>query len=154
MTAQKPKAIIVDLDGTYCNHNHRGELWIMHPRPVEQIQREILNDATVDWCNRIIDSYAKDGYKIIFLTARTHDFEECTREWLQKVAGQYDHELVIRNVDEPMDKIHDAAFKGIKLLTSILPRYDVELAIDDKQSCCQVFRAHGITTLHCSNLFI
>lgn len=150
---EKQKAIIVDLDGTYCDHNHRGELWIHHPRPVGDIQDAIPNDGVVEWCQRIIDDYAKDGFKIVFLTARTHDFEEATRKWLERVAAHVDWELFIRNEDEPMAKMNDAMFKGIRLLTQILPLYDVRLAIDDKASCCQIFRAHGIATLCCSNNF-
>lgn len=147
------KAIIVDLDGTYCDHNHRKDLWIHHPRPIEEILAAIPNDGVTDWCQRIIDSYAKDNYKIIFLTARTHDFKEATEKWLKKVAAHVDWELICRSENEPMSKLLDSSFKGIRLLTDILPRYDVSLAIDDKASCCQVFRAHGIPTLQCSNDF-
>lgn len=151
--SNKRRAIIVDLDGTYCDHNHRGELWIMHPRPVEQIQNEIVNDGVTEWCHRIIESYHASGHKIIFLTARTHDFKEATEKWLQRVAGKFDYELLIRSEQEPMDKLNDASFKGLKLLMDILPNYEIDLAIDDKNSCCQIFKAHGINTLECSNGF-
>lgn len=149
----KQKAIIVDLDGTYCDHSHRGDLWIEHPRPVEQINAEIINDGVPDWCRRIVDNYGQDGYKVLFLTARTHDFEDATRQWLHKVAAHLDWELIIRNENEPMSKLTDATFKGLRLLTDILPKYDVALAIDDKGSCCQIFRAHGILALHCAGRF-
>ncbi len=149
----KAKAIIVDLDGTYCDHSHRGDLWVHHPRPVDEIKEKMLNDSVPEWCRRIVDDYGKNGYKIIFLTARTHDFEEGTKQWLHKVASHLDWELIIRGENEPMSKMLDAGFKGIKLITDILPKYNVALAIDDRQSCCQVFRAHGIMTLHCGNGF-
>lgn len=149
----KRRAIIIDLDGTYCDHNHRGELWIMHPRPIEQILQEIPHDGVSDWCHRIIESYNSTGHKIIFLTARTHEFKEATLKWLERVAGKFDYELHIRNEQEPMDKLNDASFKGLKLLMDILPHYEVDLAIDDKDACCQMFRAHGINTLLCSNGF-
>lgn len=145
----RKKALIVDLDGTYCNYDHRSHLWWQTPRPVSQIKQQVFNDVPHEWCQEIVKRFGED-HKIIFLTARFSEYFDCTQQWLHKVVpGGIDYELRCRKENE--DELDDWLFKQNVYLNEIAPAYDVTFAIDDRQDVCIMWRRCGIIALTCAD---
>lgn len=144
------KAVIIDIDGTIANTpqpdapiKENGETdwhgWIM------TTQFSPVNE----WCKQIVLAMAMQGYKIVFLTARSGDdgSRKITEEWLENHIPVM-HELYMRHED---DRRPDYEMKKDVFLNEIAPHYDVCFAIDDKKVNVDLFRSLGIPALHCAD---
>lgn len=150
----KQKAIIIDIDGTLANSQRvaaftspdgkiNWEAWISSTRysPVNE------------WCKEICVAMQRQGYKLIFMTARGKDFdgESITREWLNNHlnhAGIFEYELIMRPAG---DRRPDTDIKLELYTRLIFPLYDVLFTIDDKQSIVDLWRNLNIPSLHCAD---
>jgi len=151
----KNKAIIVDLDGTlidspsimqYTNYFDNTIAWDSW---IEATRYSSAND----WCMEICKKFYDDGYKLLFLTARTNNSlnRDITEQWLTNNLLQNnikDWELVMRDEN---DTRMDSEAKLSKYLSEIAPRYNVLFAIDDKKSNIDLWRHLGIAALHCAD---
>ena len=149
----KKKAIIVDLDGTLCNNEHRLHLIVRKNGEVKDwtaFKAAILGDSVNLWCKEIVNSFIEKGYQIIFLTGRMDmgNAREDTLEWL------HDNGTLWRNTDLIMrpsgDKRQDDIIKKEQYLELIEPNYDVLFALDDRKRIAEMWRSIGITCLHCA----
>lgn len=138
MTNQK--YVICDLDGTFCDHNHRVYLaWLGrwdHYNAGCAVDKPNL--AVVDFL------WGLNGYKIIFLTGRSIKYEQQTIEWLD-VYSPTAYDLIMRKEG---DFKPAAQFKREELLhwccsgNAVLSQ--IEYAIDDNEECVAMFKALGI----------
>jgi predicted secreted acid phosphatase len=151
----KEKAIIVDLDGTLVDTP------LVHPELYSTIDWEEFNEKNLHapafkWAKNMTQIYYDAGYRIIFLTGR--DGSERTRsntvKWLAEhfefvddsgLFGEY--ELFMRT---PKDFRQDFVIKKELYLKYIEPYFDVEFAIDDKNTNIRMFRELGIPALSCA----
>ena len=146
------KAILIDIDGTLANSpkpdekhlKSNGELhwttWVKTTQysPVHQ------------WCYEIVAAMSVLGYSIVYLTSREGSAEskKITEEWLTRNSPVPIYDLYMR---DELDKRHDKDQKQDTLINEILPKYDIQFAIDDKKSNIDMFRELGIPALHCAN---
>ena len=147
----RQKAIICDLDGTLCDNSHRTSLvdgsekkdWVAFNKQSEY-------DPVNVWCLELVNAMAAQGYKILFLTARSElgTTREITQNWLNRHVPGIDFELIMRS---GTDFRVDYLCKMDLFHTKVTPFYDVLFAIDDKASISAMFRGQGITSLTCSD---
>ena len=149
----KQKAIICDIDGVLLDTSHifdriekaglTGDAkWEFFDRHAND------HDVEVDYrVIEILEAFANQGFKIIFLTARTRGIEKQTRAKIQLEIGRYaeqifDFELMMRPIGNtmPADRLKDSWLEMIRI------RYDVLMAIDDETANCEMFAKNKVLT--------
>ena len=150
------RAIIVDLDGTLCNIDHRihhikdRRNWdaffagIPQDTPYQAIQEIIWAFANQD------ESVAADKIKIIFVSGRPEKTRQDTKDWL------YSHCSIYIDSDDTFDlrMRPDNDFRPDTIIKSeILDQllredYEILFALDDRPSVVAMWRSRGIFVLH------
>lgn len=155
----KQKAVIIDLDGTLVNNDLRAQANLQQrkdnltnpqKRWDEFFQKTMEYDLPNLWCIEMVNAFNKQGYKILFLTGRmaTETTATQTKRWLNMyVSPDVDYSLIMRP-EKDYRKNEDV--KLDIMLHTIMPMYDVLLAVDDKQNNIDMFRNLGIPALHCA----
>jgi len=139
------KAIIVDLDGTLTNNDHRIGMLHAEVKDWDAINEASRFDLPVLWCQDMVHIYAQAGYKILFVTGRTATYESVTREWLTRyISPAVDFTLMMRPVT---DRREDFIVKMEIFQRDILPFYDVAFALEDRDSVTRMWRDIGLTCL-------
>ena len=152
MIEMMKKALVVDLDGTLCNNNHR----LHHLYKFDESKKEkfdfnlaysgIPKDDINNWCLELMNLYHQTGYSIIIMTGR-HNWDKVkinTSIWLDKFKVPYD-ELYFRQDDELVNSDMKRAYYE----QYIKDRYDIVLAIDDEIKVVEMWRSLGIPCLQC-----
>lgn len=135
MKNRKHKAILCDLDETLIhNKDWQGSLDLFYS--------QILDGVLIDWCYELLSAMSKQGYKIVFLTARNEQCRPLTTLQLRNMLD-FPFELYMR---EENDFREDWEIKQDHLLT-ILDKYDILFSLDDNFSNCDMLRKH-CPTLH------
>lgn len=148
------KAIICDIDGVLLETKHIFE-------EIEKVNltgasrwdyfNRRANDHDVEIDSRVVEfleTFANQGYKILFVTARSEEIAKQTSAKIDMAIAKYaqnvfKYGLAMRGVDDY------GASDCVKaeLLHQIKQKYDVLLAIDDEKSNCDMFRQDNILTL-------
>lgn len=165
-----PEAIIVDIDGTISNLEHRlhyidkyicpenlserCETCVINEYPPKMCGKGVLakkdwdsffanvkDDTPIEYMLDIVCSLAND-YKIVLCSGRAERARIDTKAWLFKQALPYD-DLYMRK-----DKDHreDWVIKE-ELLKEIQKKYTVIAAIDDRKQVVNMWRRNGILCL-------
>lgn len=128
-----PKAVIFDIDGTLANNDHRS------PYALWQLDKDSPREMVVDLLNK----YKADNYKIICLSGRHSGTKEeptkyydMTAEWLKKHNIEVD-ELLLRATG---DSRKDDIIKEELFWNHVAPKYNVRLAIDDRNRVVELWR--------------
>lgn len=141
----KPHAVIVDLDGTLCDIEHRLHFMRREGRKNWPGFFAAMKDDTANgWCLDLINKFA-GNYNVIFCSGRPDNYREITTAWLNKYA--LFHELYMRPRN---DSREDSLVKEILLDFEILTRYTPYFAIDDRARVVEMWRKRGITCLACA----
>ncbi len=131
-------AVIVDLDGTLLNSDHRS--------PYDRDAESLSRDRIVQPISGIIAHYAYDeGHDILVVTAREGDpkVQEATQRRLSDASIPYT-QIFFRT---PGDYRPDAAVKLEIFQKEIAPRWYVGLVIDDRPSVVRMWDALGLYVL-------
>lgn len=138
--------IVVDLDGTLCQIDHRLHFVRGEGKKNWKAFFEALKDDTPNyWCRHIMDG-VKDIHNIILCSGRTDNYEQQTMNWLGKWGIEY-HELFMRN---RQDFRPDYIVKEIILDFEILTRYEPYFFIDDRKTVVDMWRKRGFVCLQCA----
>jgi phosphoglycolate phosphatase-like HAD superfamily hydrolase len=135
------KAIIVDIDGTIANFDHRKKLLleeIASETDLSQSQLASRQDTPYPWCLNLVKIYHDAGYQIIFLTARNRRHYPETVEWLNRyLDDRIVYMLLMRDLDDqrPDDIIKEDIYRQ-----EIAPSFEVEFALDDRDSVVEMWR--------------
>lgn len=127
--------IIVDLDGTLAHANGKRGYYDWKNVGMDDVDEKIHN---------LIFNY--DSNKIIFLTGRSKECENETRNWLEINCGYIDYELLMR---EPKDFRPSTVVKKELYENFVKGKYNVIFAIDDKEDVIEMWRSLGIKALQC-----
>lgn len=143
------KAIIVDLDGTLCNIEHRMPFFRAKRWP--EFHAEMIYDRPFKWCVNLIRSMAKDDYTILFVTARSDIYRKETIAWLTENIPT----RTLINCEPPymkkgLDPRGDAIIKAEIYKNEIEPAFRVEFCVDDRQTSVDGWRKLGLTCLQCA----
>jgi len=145
----KQQAVIVDLDGTLCDHRHRlhhicNKEGFRLAHPNWSAYNEALINDSVNEQVRVIAGLLKDaGRGIILLTGRMNEYWGITLDWLILYEIRFDM-LIMREDD---DFRQDYLFKKDVYEQTIQDIYNVELVLEDKESCVNMWKDAGLFVL-------
>lgn len=144
---EKLPALVVDLDGTLCNIDHR--LHYINKEGKSNWKgffSEIAGDKLNEWCANIIKGF-RSTHKIILASGRPDDYKKETVKWLSNNEIVYD-ELFMRPRG---DFRPDYVAKEVILDFEILTKYEPKLFIDDRKQIVDLWRSRGFTCLACAD---
>jgi len=143
----RQKAIIVDLDGTLSDNSHRLRMFNDQVKDWTQINELSRYDLPHIWCQDMVHIYHAAGFKILFVTGRSQEAEDVTREWLTKyISPAVDWTLLMRHKD---DHREDWIVKEDIFVRDIAPLYDVQFCLEDRESVTNMWRRIGLICLQC-----
>lgn len=142
----KHKAIIVDLDGTLCDVEHRVHHVKSKPKNWNAFNQAMDQDQPYFWCIELIAAMKARGYKIYFVTGRDENFRKMTTDWLERHNVYYD-ELHMR-LDQ--DFREDSEVKEEIYVNKIEKNSQVLFVVDDRKSVVERWRKLGLTCLQCA----
>ena len=140
------KAIIVDLDGTLCDVEHRVHHVRSKPKNWSAFNQAMDQDQPYFWCLELIAAMKARDYKIYFVTGRDENFREMTEAWLARHHVEYD-QLYMRAA---MDFREDSEVKEEIYLAKIELVAQILFVVDDRKSVVERWRKLGLTCLQCA----
>lgn len=135
----KPKAIIVDIDGTVAKCEG-----VRSPYDYTKVSLDKPNEKVI----RLVQSAAYDlNYKILFVSGRLGPYgSECykdTEEWLYEHVKVPIEDLHMRWVDG----VDDTVIKAQIFDVNIYNNYNVQWVLDDRDRVVDMWRQRGLLTL-------
>lgn len=128
----KPKAILVDIDGTVCKFTNRT--------PYEY-DKVLFDDPIVDIIH-LVNNY-KDTHTIIFLSGRDSVCRQDTFTWLTRYFNIQEHQLLMRPEG---NTTKDRIIKEQLFWNHVAPNYCVDLVIDDRKQVIRLWT--DISSIH------
>lgn len=149
----KKKALVIDLDGTLCNIEHRLHLIDMAPgredRPIKDWDtffERMDQDKMHHWCAEIIRRFYPD-YEIVFCTGRSEPYRAKTELWIKTNLPEIEHyHLFMRPGD---DHRSDNLVKEDLYMAYIEPQFETLFVLDDRLRLAKMWRKLGLVCLHC-----
>lgn len=138
-------AIIVDLDGTLTNCDHRLFHVKKAPKDWKAFFDMMDEDDIHSWCGELILAMRARGHAIILLTGRPDNYRALTEEWLRRYQVPYDLLLMRAHGDYRSDE----QVKWELYEQSIAPAYQVLFCVEDRAGVVAMWRERGIPTLQC-----
>lgn len=131
MNPEKPKAVLVDMDGTLAFLQGRD--------PYDE--KNVINDQLNTVLYKVLSLLYSQGYRIVIFSGRHESSRVDTSQWLNKHNVPH-HDLYLR-------PNNDNVSSGVKLKTDwydldLKYQYDVDLVFDDMYQVCYAFRDRGI----------
>lgn len=139
----KPEAIIVDLDGTLTNCDHRVHLVDQETPEWNSFYNAMGEDELNAWCKRIIESFQREDVSIILITGRPSNYRDLTMEWLSRHNITYSN-LYMRDHE---DFRSDATIKREFYESKVKDVYQTIFVLDDRKSVVEMWREIGLTCL-------
>lgn len=146
LNPNKEKAIIVDLDGTLCDVEHRVHHVHAKPKNWHAFNSAMDEDKSYFWCLELIAAMKARGYKILFVTGRDENFRSNTEAWLKKHQVEYD----ALHMRKAQDFREDSDIKEEIYKKMIEPNTQVLFVVDDRKSVVERWRTLGLTCLQCA----
>lgn len=140
----KPPAILVDIDGTIANIDHRRFCLEQKPKDWKTFGDLMPNDTPNYNVAHVVRSYWEWGFQPIFVTGRMELYRLETQKWINKwFPGFKDFPIIMRKNQDFRD---DAIVKEEIYLEQIEPKYDVKLVLDDRKKVVDMWRRIGLET--------
>ena len=142
----KPPAIIVNLDGTLANCDHRRHHVMSKPKNWKAFYGGIDLDLPNLWCLDLVSTYTMAATSIILVSGRPDDHRAVTERWLDRYNVTYDR-LIMRAAGDNRD---DMVVKKELYQKQIEPYYKVIFTVDDRKRVVDMWRSLGLICLHCA----
>lgn len=136
------RAIIVDLDGTLANIDHR--LYYVKDKDQkgwEEFFQHISNDTPNMAVYDMLQVMHQSGYAILLVSGREEKWRDATETWLKKFHIPYTW-LLMRPFGDYRD---DTEIKEEIYTRYIQPYFNVSFCVDDLPSVCRKWRELGLT---------
>lgn len=143
---KRSKAIMVDIDGTLANIDHRVHFVIQKPKDWKSFYAGIKDDKINQWCLDIIENFEQSHF-VILLTGRDESQREATVEWLERQGVYYDI-LLMRPKG---DRREDFVVKPEIYESRIKPDFEVSFVVEDRTNVVKAWRSLGLTCLQCAD---
>ncbi len=140
---EKEKCIIVDIDGTLANIEHR-RIHLSQKNDWKLFNEKMPFDSVNVWCKTIIDQF-KSEYKIILITGREALYEEVTCNWLRNNSIHYDA-IFFR---PEKDYREDSVVKKEIFINHLRDRFIPLFIVDDRLQVVKMWRGLGLVCLQC-----
>lgn len=171
----KPLAVIIDLDGTIADIEHRRHFVQPPPNVLvghngEMIKvlgnfdvtpldsqlpkfkkdwngffKSMSEDKPKGWCVDLVNTLSKK-YSIVFCSGRPDNYRKVTADWLDQYVP-YDNLFMRHRADQR----RDSTTKEVILDFEVLTRYTPHFFIDDRDQVVAMWRKRGYTCLQCDN---
>lgn len=138
------KAIIMDMDGTLADHEHRAHL--STKRDWAAYNDASMQDPPVIPMVDLVHGMRAQGYTVVICTGRFEAMRFDTTCWLDKHHIHADY-LFMRGAD---DMRSDYLVKEDMLTELMKKGFDIAFVVEDRKSVVDMWRSHGILTLHCA----
>lgn len=151
--------VIVDIDGTLANADHRMPL-VLEPEAYPGARQALRADA--DW-DRFWSLLAEDGpelgvialtnamhaagHRVLLFTARPERFRAVTEAWLRRHGVCY-HALHMRPVEDA--ERHDLDVKRDMFARAVGDPKRVLFVVEDRQAVVDMWRTLGLKCLQCA----
>jgi FMN phosphatase YigB (HAD superfamily) len=142
----KQKIIIVDLDGTLCNADHRRHFVESEKKDWNGFYENMTHDEPNEWCLEIMDRFKAS--EIVFVTGRPEKYRDITKAWLTKKCGYGTRPLFMRKNN---DFRPDFMIKTEIYKEHIEPEYQVMFCVDDRKQVVDAWRELGLICLQCAD---
>lgn len=143
----KSEAIIVDLDGTLCNAEHRMHfIKEQSPPDWKSFNEGCAEDQVNSWCQTLVRQMTPVA-DILFVTGRSMDYYDVTMDWLG-FNNIPTHGLYMRPQG---DFRKDWVVKSELYKKYIEPDYDVLFVVEDRKQVVDMWRELGLTCLQCAD---
>lgn len=140
------KAILVDVDGTLANCEHRIGYVRTKPKNWKKFFEESKHDPVYPDIVWLVKTLHAAGHVILIVTARSENERKMTETWLKDVAGLHEtyHRLYMRETNDPRD---DAVVKSELLEQIYNDGYTPFMVLDDRNNVVKMWREQGLTCL-------
>lgn len=140
------KTVLVDIDGTLANIEHRRPFLDETPANWAAFNARMDGD-TPNWpvVNLYKALWVSQAYNLVLLTGRNERFRKVTEQWLFWNEIPFGRLLMRADGDSRADNI----IKEEILASLRAEGLEIELAIDDRQQVVDMWRDNGITCLQC-----
>lgn len=139
------KAILVDLDGTLADVEHRVHHVQSDSKNWKAFNDGMHSDSLNEWCADLIKAMRGEEYKIIFITGRSEAYRQMTLEYPEKHKIDFEH-LYMR---PSKDRREDFEVKKEIYKTQIKDDYKVVFVVEDRASVVKMWRGIGLVCLQC-----
>ena len=139
----KEKAIIVDIDGTLTNLNHRLIHLKKNPKEMIQFYEKIPLDAPRGNVIEIVKQLSKK-YFVLFVTGRPQEYEEETIAWLKKFAVRNKQTFALY-MRRTKDYRPDRVIKKEIYNKEIKEFYEIIAIFEDRTRVVNMWRMLGLT---------
>lgn len=137
----KPRAILVDLDGTMALMNGRG------PFDWWAVGEDLPNQPIVDLVWVYSRSTWASNDEVIFMSGRDEVCRRQTQDWLEQL-GFANHKLYMRpSLPDGVQQPKDSVVKLELFNRYIRYNYDVQFVLDDRNQVVRMWRDLGLTCL-------
>lgn len=151
----RQKAIIVDLDGTMCNTDHRQHL--VEAKKWDAFYEALDHDPINKWCDDLVFAMtAGDAMRVqtIFVSGRPEKYRTKTENWFCLHWGLEREELLDGTFRLYMrgdgDFRKDSIVKEEIYRSHIEQNYEVMFCIDDRKQVVDMWRSIGLVCLQCA----
>jgi len=141
----KQKAIIVDLDGTLCNINHRLKYVLQKPKDWDSFYKHIWLDEINRWCEQLIEHFYV-SHDILIVSGRSDEHRRNTISWLNQNCIEYSKVFLRKDGDYRPDEI----IKKEIYRDEIEKDYEIEFVVEDRTRVVEMWRSLGLTCLQCA----
>lgn len=142
------KTIIVDLDGTLANIEHRTHFVAQAPKDWKSFFANIPGDTVHSAVETFIHFYVDAGYVILYVSGRGNEYRRATERWLEKNYLDVHYALFMR----PFSNFApDTEIKHTIYRRYIEPYFDVKLVLDDRPSVIRMWRSLNLTVWDVGN---
>jgi uncharacterized HAD superfamily protein len=137
------KIIVVDLDGTLANLDHRIGWISSKPKNWRAFNAGIINDTVYTDISWLVSTLRSQNNTIVICTGRSSDVREVTETWLKTHDIQYDAIFMRSFGDHRPDYI-----VKVELLEQIREHYgEPYIWLDDRDQVVNALRENGVRVL-------
>lgn len=145
----KQRAVIIDLDSTLANNDHRKHFVENKPKDFDAFYAGIPQDKVNEWCEKIMEAMECVDFKILLVTGREGNpkVKQDTLDWLSNNCICYDDIFFRKEKDyRPDTVVKEEIYKE-----HIEPNYNILFCVDDRPSVVRMWRSLGLTCLQCDD---
>lgn len=137
--------IIIDIDGTVADAEHRMHLIAQRPKNYDEFYRLVANDKPIIPVIRTVRAWQAAQFRLIFCTGRPEKTRADTEAWLVGHVLQCGSPKLYMRADN--DYRPDTRVKTEAYEKMLAEGFKPVLAIDDRPRICKMWKELGLTVL-------
>lgn len=147
----KRHSIIVDIDGTLANCDHRLHHIKGETKDWDAFHREVYKDKPIWPAIHLVYALHRAGWFIILMTGRKERCRSATANWLSRNRVPYDMLLMREENDHRQDVEVKRELLHMLKKISLSDVYSPSMVIEDRKRVIDMWREEGLVALHCAD---